>query len=317
MFTALDTTDERTFKALTGLTHAAFEALLVHFATSYAETIKDQYDKNKAKRKRQPGGGRKGRLNSLKKKLFFVLYYLKTYPTFDVLGDHFGMDRSKACTNLHRLFSILLRALKQADVLPERHFTSPEEIQAAFAGILELFIDATERPQQRPQDGEAQSKKYSGKRKRHMVKNTVISSAAKQILFLGYTVFGSEHDYSLLKTEFDPKTDWFATFKLWVDLGYLGIKTDYKALEIHIPHKTPRKSEANPEPSLSPEQKMDNRAVSQMRIVVENAICRMKRFRGVTDVFRNRKNNFVDDIALAAAGLANWLLAQQTEAAAA
>jgi hypothetical protein len=128
------------------------------------------------------------------------------------------------------------------------------------------------------------------------------------ILFLGYTVAGSQHDYSLLKQEFDPELNWFELFKVWLDLGYLGIKTDYQALEINIPHKKPRKSKANPNPCLTPEQKAENQQISQRRIVVEHAICRMKRFRIVTVVFRNHKENFVDDVAAIAAALSNWEL---------
>ena len=131
------------------------------------------------------------------------------------------------------------------------------------------------------------------------------------ILFLGYTVAGSQHDYSLFKQEFDPELNWFELFKLWLDLGYLGIKTDYQALEINIPHKKPRKSKASPNPSLTPEQKAENQQVSRRRIVVEHAICRMKRFRIVTAVFRNRKENFVDDVALITAALSNWMLVCQ------
>jgi hypothetical protein len=140
------------------------------------------------------------------------------------------------------------------------------------------------------------------------VKNTLITSAQKVILFLGYTVAGSQHDYTLFKQEFDPTLNWFATFKLWVDLGYLGIKTDYAAaLEIYIPHKKPRKSAANPAPALESAQKMHNQQVSRQRIGVEHAIGFMKRFRILTTVFRNHKANFADDVALIAAALSNWM----------
>jgi hypothetical protein len=44
----------------------------------------------------------------------------------------------------------------------------------------------------RPKDATAQRQKYSGKKKRHMVKNTVISNACQMILFLGYTMFSTE-----------------------------------------------------------------------------------------------------------------------------
>ena len=309
MLKDLDKIDERQFKALTGLTREAFYGLLTFFTESYHEIKLEQYEQNKDQRQRQPGGGQKGRLNTMEKKLFFILYYLKVYPTFDVSGDRFNLDRSKACTNVHNLLPVLLRALDKAEALPARQFETFEEMQAAFADIAALLIDATERPRQRPQDAQAQRQHYSGKKKRHTVKNTVIASAWQKILFLGYTVAGSRHDYGLFKTEFAPGQDWFAIFKVWLDLGYLGFQTDYTTLELHIPHKKPHKSKANPNPTLTAEQKAQNQELSRIRVLVENAICRMKRFRALTDVFRNRVTTFIDDVALAAAGLANWSLA--------
>jgi hypothetical protein len=308
MFKDLDTIDERQFKALTGLTREAFAKLLILFTESSHEIRLERYERDKAQRQRRPGGGQKGRLNTMEKKLFFILYYLKVYPTFDVLGDRFDLDRSKACTNAHNLLPVLLRALSKASVLPARQFETVEELQAAFVDIADLLIDATERSRQRPQDNQIQHEHYSGKKKRHTVKNTVIASVLQKILFLGYTVAGSRHDYGLFKTEFPPGQEWFALFTIWVDLGYLGFQTDYATLELHIPHKKPRKSKANPDPSLTDEQKVQNQEMNRVRVAVENAICRMKRFRALTDVYRNRIQTFIDDVALAAAGLANWSL---------
>jgi len=125
---------------------------------------------------------------------------------------------------------------------------------------------------------------------------------------LGYTVSGSIHDYTNFKDEFPAKLNWFELFKLWVDLGYLGIKDAYKALEINIPHKKPKKSKANPNTSLTPEQKQENKEMSKVRVIVENAIGGMKRFNIVTSIFRNKKNNFDDLAALICAGLWNWKL---------
>ena len=308
MFRDLSKIDDRQFKALTGLTRAAFEKLLTFFTASYHEIKWEEYERHKDSRQRKPGGGQKGRLDTMEKKLFFILYYLKVYPTFDVLGDRFALDRSKACTNVHKLMPVLLRALDKAGVLPARQFESVEEMQAAFAGITDLLIDATERPRQRPQDDQAQRAHYSGKKKCHTVKNTVIASLQQRILFLGYTVAGSRHDYHLFKSEFTPDQDWFASFRVWIDLGYLGFQNDYATLELHIPHKKPRRSKTNPHPVLTEEQRAQNREMSRVRVIVENAICRMKRFRALIDIFRNRIRTFIDDTALAAAGLANWSL---------
>ena len=59
------------------------------------------------------------------------------------MGDRFGLDRSKACTNVHKLLPVLIKALDKAGVLPKRKFESVEELHAAFAGIADLFISLT------------------------------------------------------------------------------------------------------------------------------------------------------------------------------
>ena len=141
-------------------------------------------------------------------------------------------------------------------------------------------------------------------------KNTVISDINKTILFLGYTVMGGIHDYRLLKEDFSPDLDWFSPFRVWVDLGYIGIQGNYKHYEIVIPHKKPRKSKANPNPSLTDEQKAENREMSSMRVLIENAIGGMKRFGILMGKFRNRKEKFVDDAAALCAGLWNLKIMQ-------
>jgi hypothetical protein len=112
----------------------------------------------------------------------------------------------------------------------------------------------------------------------------------------------------MLKNEFSPEHEWFETINVIVDLGYQGIKTDYKGEQIDIPHKKPRKSKNNPEPILTDEQKSDNHALSSVRILVENAISGIKRFNILVHAFRNHKDNMEDDSIVLAAGLWNFLL---------
>lgn len=300
--------DDRQFKALTGVNREMYARLLAAFPLCYDQYQQEQYEQNKATRKRKPGGGQKGRLNTMEKKLFFLLRYLKSYPTYDVLGYEFELDRSKVCTNVHKLFPILLKTLAHLDVLPEREFATVEELQAAWNEITDLLIDVTERPHCRPKDDQAQKEKYSGKKKQHTVKNTVISNSKRVILFLGMTTFGSMHDFTLFKQEFAPDKPWFEAFRIWVDLGYLGFDKNYETLELRLPHKKPRRSKANPNPTLTDQQKEENRQMSQVRVVVENAIAGLKRFNSLVHKFRNRKVNFVDEVVLAAAGLHNLSL---------
>ena len=53
----------------------------------------------------------------------------------------------------------------------------------------------------------------------------------------------------MLKAELPPDDDWFAAIKVLVDLGYLGIATDYAGAELLLPHKKPRRSQHNPQRS--------------------------------------------------------------------
>ena len=159
-----DIHDERQFKALTGLSPQEFQQVLPVFTMSYQELQQERYAAKQTTRQRQPGAGQKGKLPTMSLKLLFILYYWKVYPTYDVLGAQFGLDRSKACTNVHALWPVLERTLAALGVLPSRSFSSVEEFHAACGEIHDLLIDATERERVRPQDDEAQRHTYSGKK---------------------------------------------------------------------------------------------------------------------------------------------------------
>jgi len=128
------------------------------------------------------------------------------------------------------------------------------------------------------------------------------------ILFLGRTFSGHNHDDIMLKQELPPEVDWFADLNVRVDLGYLGMKTDYTGDRIDIPTKKPRKSKKNPTPQLSEEHKAAHTALSQVRIFIEHAIGGMKRYTILVHVFRNRKADFEDDAVGICAGLWNFAL---------
>ena len=83
---------------------------------------------------------------SPEQKLLFIPFYLKTCPTFDVLGTTFGLPRSKACEHAHRLAKALERCLRTLGVLPARAIDSLAQMQAVFADVPVLLLDTTERP---------------------------------------------------------------------------------------------------------------------------------------------------------------------------
>ena len=136
-----------------------------------------------------------------------------------------------------------------------------------------------------------------------------MSTIEKVILYLGQTFTGRNHDYSMLKQEFPPDQDWFVDIDVLVDLAYLGMPTAYRSESIQLPHKKPRKSKKNPVTLLTDEQKTENRALSQIRIFVENAIGGIKRYNILVHRFRNHKFGFEDDVIGICAGLWNFSLA--------
>ena len=106
----------------------------------------------------------------------------------------------------------------------------------------------------------------------------MVSDFNRKILLLCSIVAGSVHDYKLMKTIFKPGFSWFKKVNLWLDLGFLGADKEYHNAKIHLPHKKPRKSKKNPNPTLTNEQKTQNRKQAATRVVVEHAIGGMKFF---------------------------------------
>jgi hypothetical protein len=170
--------DDRQLKALTGLSFAEFDRLLPVFSAVYEAEQQRQYEQavqaGSRQRKPHPKGprGRKSKLPSMADKLFFVLYYFKTYPTFDQLGAKFdlagGPLGAKAHERLYELSPRLHETLVQLEMMPKRECQSVAELMQALDGIDEIIIDATaprgSPAYRRPQDAQQQQDHYSGKK---------------------------------------------------------------------------------------------------------------------------------------------------------
>ena len=290
----------RLMAALTGLTPEEFLNLLPTFDGILQSRKKGKYYRD-PKRQRKPGGGRKGFLKSSTDKLFFILFYYKCYPTYDVLSFLWDCNRANAFRRQLAQSKILQSVLGRKLVLPKRQLRSVEDFFKAFPEAKEVFLDGTERPIQRPKDTEKRKANYSGKKKRHTRKNLVMSDRKKRIGFLSKTVEGRLHDFSLLKQfrlpECIPKH-----IRQRVDLGFKGYQKQYPEHSISMPVRKPRMGE------LSKTVKEQNARKSSLRVLVEHAIGGIKRFRITTDVFRNRLKDFDDTAMLISSGLWNYHL---------
>lgn len=230
---------------MTGLNRKAFDALLPSFTQVYEQSLLKQ------PRQRALGGGRKAQLRTCQDKLFYILFYFKGYPTFDLAGVLFDLDRAQAHHWMHRLQPILEQALGEKMALPERKLTSIEAFVERFAGVERVMIDGTERPMQRPQDAQAQKQNYSGKKRRHTRKHLAAVDERKRVLVLSKAREGKLHDKKF-HDEDEIAGSVPDEIPIEVDLGFLGLHKQYD--NIRIPHKKPRGGQ------LSEEQKADNRA---------------------------------------------------------
>ena len=90
-----------------------------------------------------------------------------------------------------------------------------------------------------------------------------------------------------------------------IDLGYLGVEKDIPEQLSGLPYKKKRN-----QLELSQEEKEYNKIHSKKRIIVEHTICRLKKYRIMSDTFRNklRKYNKILDIV---AGLVNYRIMNQ------
>lgn len=294
MFPLMDSkkvlSNKRLCHAVIGISAAEFLALLPEFT----RVVHDGAEAKK--RRRSIGGGRTGRIKDAERKLFFILCYVKTYPTFDVAAFMFASSKSRTHDWAHSILPLLEKTLGRKIVLPKRRINSPEEFLATFPGINEALIDGVERPTIRSAKDKTQRKHYSGKKKRHMRKNIVIVDKTKRILVLTPSKHGKVHDKKLADKALAvvrlPEQ-----VALLADTGFVGIQ--HQHANCLIPKKKPRGG------VLTDTDRAWNRLISSCRIVVEHAIGGMKRFRSVSDIYRN-KNGWDDQLVNVAAGLWNF-----------
>jgi DDE superfamily endonuclease len=170
-----------------------------------------------------------------------------------------------------------------------------EEIEQRFQGFL-AFIDSTEQQIPRPVNKRKRKAYYSGKKKKHTVKNQLVVNNHGIIIHKTHHKKGRRHDYDIYKESHPaiPKQ----VINVF-DLGYLGVEKDFPKQLSSLPNRKKRNQE------LSDDHKNYNKNHSKKRIVIEHTICRLKKYKIMSDVFRNRlrKYNKISDIV---SGLVNY-----------
>jgi hypothetical protein len=144
---------DRQYSSSTGLTQAKFDELHNVFATIYVA------------KKTNPLTGVPPRFTNSREALFFVLYYLKVNPTYEVLGLCFGLSDFSVRDNYNYILPFLKESLAICTGVIPRLFESEQAFQSAFSQVEEIFVDGIEIGVERSKDDTMQKKLYSGKKK--------------------------------------------------------------------------------------------------------------------------------------------------------
>lgn len=273
----------KAFPALTGLTRDEFDRLFgaCEAAAEALRAASTHTKRGSRTRKRAAGAGRRHTL-APRTRLLLALVWLRVYPTYELLGWLFGLDKSNAWHNTQDVLEVL-------DTMTDFPFDRPDpdrrKLQTAEA-VMDAFpevraiIDAKEQAFHRPAGWDRQKPFYSGKKKRHTVKNQVACTPGGRIVSVSTTAPGRTHDLTVLR--YNGLLDRLpADAGVMADKGYIGVTADAGARAVVIPV---RASKNHP---LTDEQKGSNRVISGCRVVVEHVMAQLSRFQVLRQMFRS------------------------------
>jgi hypothetical protein len=254
----------RLFIRLTGVSQEVFSRII--------KALAPEWEKLEAQRKSP--SGRRMNLETLEDRVLVVLMYYRTYITHEFLGYLFGLHNS----NISRLLSKL-------EPIMAKKITIKKDPRLTAEKILELLVDVTEQPIERPKRRKNTGKRtpknrqkrfYSGKKKRHTIKHEIAVTPDGRIISVSQSFPGRTHDYRIRK-ESCPLP---AAESTLADSGYQG----YQKIRPGV--LLPRKStKLKP---LTFDDKVYNKALSSRRVVVENVIGKLKRNKILKETYRNK-----------------------------
>ena len=131
------------------------------------------------------------------------------------------------------------RALRRIEPLAKRALGVKRAIRVTEEEAHALLIDATEQPVQRPKRG--QKRYYSGKKKRHTIKNEVVITEEERIVAVSPSAPGTVHDITIRRR--GPPLPKSAHG--YADSGYQGYQDDHP--DFDMPYKKPRKGKLTKE----------------------------------------------------------------------
>ena len=159
------------FKSFTGLTIKEFDEIYEEITKRYVKHEVQRLSKRKY-RKRDIGAiGRPFTLDTRDRFLMFLVYY-RLYITYTLAGFLFDLDQSNICRDIQKIENLIRKCIPIPQKLYNKtnRLRTTEEVEKYFPGFL-AFTDCTEQQIPRPIDNKRRKVFYSGKKKRHTIKN--------------------------------------------------------------------------------------------------------------------------------------------------
>ncbi|MDQ6723349.1 MAG: transposase [Thermoproteota archaeon] len=130
------------------------------------------------------------------------MVYYRLYITYTLAGFLFDLDQSNIYRNIQKIKSLM----KMHIPIPQKMYhvakriQTPEEVEKHFPRFLS-FIDCTEQPIPRPLDKDRRKMYYSGKKKRHKIKNQIMMVNNRGYILYKVAIRKKKrHDHDIYKT---------------------------------------------------------------------------------------------------------------------
>lgn len=283
------------FKTFTGLSVEEFDDLVIKTHEDWEQLRITRLTEGNPNRIRGIGAGRKKILDTQEDQILLTVMWLKTYSAYAMFEYLFCIDES----TVQRTIVQTLPLLQSKFLLPfpdprkqkgRKKITTWEQMKKAFPEIDEvrdiLLGDATEQKVPRPEKKTKRKKYHSGKKKTFTVKTQIMVNRQGLFADISPSIPGRTHDYKLFKASDLPSTI-PKDVPLYLDSGYQGVNKDFPDLNAIIPFKRNRSGK-----DLTRSQKIFNTKQRKMRVPVEHSISRIKKYKVLSDTYRNSLQNY-------------------------